>query len=193
MCKPSPNRFVRLSPGIIIGDFDCDDSDLNDFLYNDACDHLRQLLAVTYLLMDQDRIIAFFSVSNDSLISDPRLPGINKVWNRLTREIPNEKRRKSFPAVKLGRLGVIRSMQGKGLGTEIIGWMKMSFVTQNKTGCRFITVDAYNNPKALRFYENNEFQYFPVDDRKKDTRQMYYDLKPFHDRMIQTTASSQLG
>ena len=45
--------------------------------------------------------IAYFSLLNDKIereITD------NAAWNRLAREIPNIKRRKSQPAVKIGRL-----------------------------------------------------------------------------------------
>ena len=185
MCNSLPNRIVRLSLDTVIGDFDCGDSDLNDFLGTDARNYLLQLLAVTYLIMDNDKPVAFFSVFNDALTSDPNLPGIKTTWNRIVRAIPNDKRRKIYPAVKLGRFGVTKEIQSKGLGTEILDWIKMSFVTNNKTGCRFITVDAYNNERTLKFYQRNEFNFLSPDDEKKDTRQMYFDLKPFHDKIIQ--------
>lgn len=185
MCKPSPNQIVRLSPNTHIGDFDCGAGDLNDFLRDDALHYLQQLLAVTYLLMDQDQIIAFFSVSNDMLKYDPNSAAIKRIWRQLTHKIPHEKWRRSYPAVKLGRFGVTHTMQSKGLGTEILDWIKMSFVTKNKTGCRFITVDANNNPRTLKFYQDNEFAFFTSDDEKEDTRQMWYDLKPFHDKIFQ--------
>ena len=56
----------------------------------------------------------------------------------------------------------------------------MSFVCNNKTGCRFITVDAYNNPDTIDFYQRNEFDFLTPSDEQEDTRQMYYDLKPFY-------------
>lgn len=180
MSSPSPDKFARLSLDTSIGDFDCGDSDLNDFIQNDARNYLQQLFAVTYLLVEQNEIAAFFSVSNDKLTSDPR-----STWSWVCCKIPNEKQLRHYPAVKLGRLGVASRMQGRGLGTEIIDWIKMSFVTKNKTGCRFITVDAYNNPRTLNFYRRNEFSFFSSMDEKKDTRQMWYDLKPFHDKILQ--------
>jgi hypothetical protein len=50
----------------------------------------------------------------------------------------------------------------------------------HKTGCRFITVDAYNNPDTIDFYRRNDFDFLIAGDEQDDTRQMYYDLKPFY-------------
>lgn len=58
----------------------------------------------------------------------------------------------------------------------------------NKTGCRYVLVDAYNNPTTLSFYEANGFatvfsteqqesEYRHLGDGVKlNTRLMYYDL-----------------
>ena len=48
------------------------------------------------------------------------------------------------------------------------------FVTENKTGCRFLTVDAYLD--AIPFYEKNGFRFMNIDDNDPHTRLMYYDL-----------------
>lgn len=50
----------------------------------------------------------------------------------------------------------------------------MLFVTDNRTGCVFITVDVYC--QSLKFYENNNFVYLNEKDKMDDTRQMYFDL-----------------
>lgn len=54
---------------------------------------------------------------------------------------------------------------------------------ENKTGCRFITVDAYNNEEALEYYKRNSFVFlFPnevdeVEYVNKD-RDAHHQLKP---------------
>ena len=48
------------------------------------------------------------------------------------------------------------------------------FVIKNKTGCRFITVDAYLN--AIPFYEKNGFRMMNLEDDDPHTRLMYFDL-----------------
>ncbi len=54
--------------------------------------------------------------------------------------------------------------------------MKNWFTTNSKTGCRFLTVDAYNNPDTLNFYKKNDFEFFTSDDENDSTRAMYFDL-----------------
>jgi len=88
--------------------------------------------------------------------------------------MPNRKRRKEYPAVKIGRLGV--NTQHRGVGSEIIFFIKNWFTTENKTGCRFVLVDAYNRPELLRFYQKNDFMFLTEKDKEKKTRLMYFDL-----------------
>ena len=56
---------------------------------------------------------------------------------------------------------------------------KQFFTTENRTGCRLITVDAYNRPDVVTFYEKNGFRFLTSDDADKETRIMYFDLKRF--------------
>jgi len=51
------------------------------------------------------------------------------------------------------------------------------FLRDNRTGCRFMTVDAYNNPQVINFYQKNGFAFLSEADQKKETRSMYFDLK----------------
>jgi GNAT superfamily N-acetyltransferase len=100
--------------------------------------------------------VAFFSVSNDTISFRERTLSKTE-WNRLRRTYPNRKRLNKLPAAKIGRLGVNTKYQGKGLGTELLDYIKMLFIDNNKTGCRYLTIDAYNKPKVLSFYRDNGF------------------------------------
>ena len=60
--------LTRLSPGSDLKQFDCGDSDLNEFFHKDAADYGRQLLAVTYVFENNSEIVAFFSVLNDKIV-----------------------------------------------------------------------------------------------------------------------------
>ena len=148
-------RIERLKPEFDLSYFDCGDDDLNDFLISDANNYQFQLLAVTYLLTDiNNKTLAFFSLSNDSLKDQDF-----EKWNSLSRKIPNRKRRKDYPAVKIVRLGVDKSLRGQKIGSEIVFFLKNWFTTENKTGCRFLLVDGYNKPEVLSFYESNGFTF----------------------------------
>jgi len=83
---------------------------------------------------------------------------------------------KSFPAVKIGKLAVNLNYQGKGIGEQIINWVKASFTTDNKTGCLFIIVDAINRPNTIKFYKKCNFTFLSTKDEKDKTRLMYYCL-----------------
>ncbi len=149
--------------------FSCGDTDLNDFIRNDAEKHRNELLAETYVLMLQraDVPIAFCSLCNDAI----QFSKDQKSF------LPEKKRYPYQPAVKIARLGVDENYQKKNIGTYIIGLIKHFFIVDNRTGCRFITVDAYNEDRVLAFYRKNDFQFLNQKDTKKPTRTMYFDLK----------------
>ena len=171
---------IRLCSEYKIKSFDCGDGDLNDFLFLEAQAHWAELFAVTYLFEYGSDTVAFFSVSNDKITYDEKT--ISKTeWNKFCRSIPNQKRRKGNPAVKIGRLGVCKKFQGNGIGTDLLKYIKYLFINNNKTGCRYITVDAYNNARTTDFYKNNGFIFLTEGDIADDTRLMYFDLKRFQD------------
>jgi predicted GNAT family N-acyltransferase len=158
---------------MVIPPFESEDKDLNDFLLNDAKNYLKSLLAVTYMYQTNDEVIAYFSLSNDNLIkNDDKQPA----WNRLNRAIPNDKRRRSYPAVKIGRLAVAKKYAGVGMGSRMVLTIKNMYINeQQRAGCRFLTLDAYRD--ALPFYQKNKFHTLTEQDCHDDTRTMYFDLK----------------
>ena len=96
-------------------------------------------------------------------------------FNRFRRHrFVNEKRIRSYPAVKICRLGVIHSKRGLGIGSVLLDFIKSYFWVDNKTGCRFVTVDAYID--AVPFYEYNDFQHLKGHDEDLITRLLFYDL-----------------
>jgi hypothetical protein len=88
-----------------IRSFECTDRDLNDFLFDDALDYHSQLMGVTYLWVDETKntVVAYYTLSNDKITKDE---DERPIWNRISRPLPNRKRRKDYPAVKVGRLAV---------------------------------------------------------------------------------------
>jgi len=170
-------EIVRLEEDMPIAFFDCGDTDLNDFLLNDAKNYIKSMLAVTYLIKVENEIAAYFCLSNDGLTRTAILTAEEKaLWNKLGRKIPNSKRRKTYPAVKIGRLAVAKQYSGFGIGRHIIDAVRMMYTGKpHHAGCRFVTVDAYRT--ALPFYERNDFRYLTTKDKDDDTRIMYFDLK----------------
>jgi len=124
-----------------------------------------------------NEIAAYFCLSYDGL-TRTTIPTDEEraLWNKVGRKIPNSKRRKTYPAVKIGRLAVTQKCANLGIGRQIIKSIVMMYINeQHHAGCRFITVDAYRS--ALNFYEKNKFQFLTTKDIDDDTRAMYFDLK----------------
>jgi GNAT superfamily N-acetyltransferase len=168
----------RFNNNIDLSSFTCGNSDLDDFIKSDAAKYMDNLYAVTYLFIhnENEKIVAFFSVSNDNLRDD----GFDKnIWRHFQKKIPHLKRRRNYPAVLLGRLGVCSEYARNGIGTEVLNFIKGWFRFENKTGCRFILVDAYNIDKVTEFYTKNGFSFLVEKDQSDDTRFMFFDLAKF--------------
>ena len=165
----------RLNETEIIDSFNCGDSDLDDFVKNEALSYQEALLSVNYIMERKEETIAFFSLSNDKI-------SVNEFDNKTSfnrfrsRKFVNRKRIKSYPAVKIGRFAINLSSQSKGVGTMLLDFIKAYFLIDNKSGCRFITVDAYKS--AISFYEKNGF--VPLQDNDGNiTQLMYFDLADY--------------
>lgn len=170
-------RLVRLESDSARPAFCCGDRDLNEFFHQDSIEAGKQLLSVTYGFLDeQDSLLAFCSLSNDA-VKKEALP--KAVWRRAVQRVFHRKRYASMPAVKIGRLGVSSQCSRSGIGSQVLDFLKVWFTRGNKTGCRFLLVDAYNQERVLRFYEKNGFRYLGGDKENDATRIMYFDLYTF--------------
>ena len=170
-------KFIRLKSTDAVTDFDCGDKDLNDFILNRASAFQKYLLAVNYAYVNSDdasKVYAYCSLANDKIATSDFKDMTEFNRFRKKQGFPNEKRLKSYPAVKLCRLGVDISAKGQQIGTTVLDYIKWMFVTENKTGCRFLTVDAHLD--AIPFYEKNGFRFMNIEDNDPHTRLMYYDL-----------------
>lgn len=164
----------RLEKRECIESFNCGDADLNDFILNESMLYREALLAVSYVAENNNgQTIGYFSLANDRIsLTDFEN---NTEFNRFRRHrFVNEKRLKSYPAVKICRLGIDFAVKGCGIGSELLDFIKSYFVINNKTGCRFITVDAY--AAAIPFYLKNGFAPLTADDADEHTRLLYFDL-----------------
>lgn len=174
-------KLIRLQPETVILPFGCGDTDLNGFLFDDAKNYSNNLIAVTYILQNEEKTLAYFNYLNDK-ISHTDLDGnLTKFIERIGVMLPKEKGGyKSYRDVKIGRLAVhLDHQKGGGYGKMIINYTKGNFTKNNNTGCKFIAVDAYRD--SLTFYEKMGFKYLSNKDKKSDTRLMYYNLEAITD------------
>ena len=176
-------KIYKLGKNDKIKSFDCGDADLNDFILNEAKHYRKALLAISYAVAieETEQIVGYFSLANDRVsLSDFE----NKTeFNRFRKHrFINEKRLKSYPAGKVCRLGVDLSAKGMHIGSYMIDFIKSYFITENKTGCRFLTVDAYAD--AIPFYLKNGFTPLNDDDKDSATRLLFFDLNDIVDEDI---------
>ena len=139
--------------------FSCGDKDLDDFFKHDAIKYEQQLLGKTYcfrLNSDNTMVVCMFTLSNSS-IDARNLP--NNRRRKLTGNIPHEKTLNSYPATLIGRLGVNKEFGGKGVGTELVKFIKqVLLLPSNLTACRYLTVDAYNNRFGIKILRGKWLQ-----------------------------------
>ena len=153
--------FKRLTRDTELKPFDCGNSDLTDYFFNSAKKDMEKLLTVVYFHEEEGKTVLFFTLSNDK-ISEIEVKNGEPVYSksffrRIKDKFGRAKHRRDYPAVKIGRFGVNKDFRGKGehWGSDTLAFIKDWMVTDNKTGCCFITVDAYAT--AVEFYLKNEF------------------------------------
>ena len=67
----------------------------------------------------------------------------------------------NYPAVLLAQLGVDVKYKGNHLGEQIIEYVEDWFTSDdNKSGCRHLIVDAYDEPGLLDYYQRNGLHLF---------------------------------
>lgn len=173
--------FKFLSSSIISSckPFSCgtkqNDNDLNDFFSSDFLSYEENLFGKTYCFVNEkyNEIVCAFTVSNDSVKASFM---DNSSKRRIRKKLAQSKATlKSYPAVLIGRLGVNLKYQQYNLGSQLLDFIKSWFIDgMNKTGCRFILVDAYNDEKPLNYYFKNDFvAIFKSEKEEKE----YYKIK----------------
>jgi GNAT superfamily N-acetyltransferase len=180
--------LCRLSSSSPISDFVCNNADLNEFFAKDAIKYQEELLGETFFfrLKKNSEVVCAFTMSNDSIRTDD-LPNSRK--KKVKEHIPHAKGMKSYPATLIGRLGVAKKFEGKGVGRQLMNFIKGMCLIEDGNRCRFLLIDAYNNENTIIYYSKNEFQFvFSTEQQEKDyyeltsekelkTRFMFFDLK----------------
>ena len=144
--------------------FRSSNSFLNQFLVRKAKAHQNKMIATTYLVSYEGKVVAFFSLLCDSLIMS----------KSLIEKCKTGKRYKTYPSIKIGRLAVDVEFEHMGIGGYILDYIKYKYANNQNVGARYLLVDALN--EKVGFYLKNQFVIADVDDNTEDTQLMYYDL-----------------
>lgn len=163
--------FKRLSPQSSLLPFDCGNADLTDYFLTSAKLDMQKLLSVTYYLESEGRTVLFFTLSNDKIAEiEQKKSGetlfSKSFFKKIKDKFGRPKHRSDYPAVKIGRFGVNRAYRhtDSHWGSRTLDFIKYWMITENKTGCCFITVDAYAT--AVGFYMKNGFRFLGEKERK---------------------------
>jgi ribosomal protein S18 acetylase RimI-like enzyme len=165
-------RLVRLTSEHDLSHFDCGDNDLNEFLCDNALNFAEQRIANTFVLEEDDEILAYFCLLNDKVSQEE---SSNNKWKKLKKEFPEGKLFSSYPAIKIGRFAVSSAHRGRNIGSDLMRNIKdMLNSNPNYSAFRYLTVDAYLS--AIGFYEKNNFKILSPQTIDKDTRLMFFDM-----------------
>ena len=162
-----------LNESTSVDDFMCSKSEhhFEHFLKDLAILYQGERLAFTYVILIDNKVIAYYSLATDKVTMNDEEKSF---WNKLAKKIPNNKRRSSYPALKLCQLAVDDNYAANGFGKLIIN-RTIKMALDLKVGCRFVTVDAL--PDAESFYEKMGFaRLSKKPNPKNDTIPMYFDL-----------------
>lgn len=183
--------LYKVSDATQVTNFECTRAGLTDFVLNESLLFAKELIAVTYffaLKSNPSDVVCFFTVSNDN-IKVGNLPAARK--KKFNKQINSALHQDAYPAVKIGRLAVHSTYAGKGVGKQMMDIIKGLFYFNNKTGCRFITVDSDISKKTLEYYSKNGFvSIFTSDEQEAQhfnvklplkTKFFIYDLANFND------------
>jgi GNAT superfamily N-acetyltransferase len=161
--------------------FSCGDKDLDEFFQCDAAAYEHALFGKTYAFIDKrnNNITSMFTISNGGIQA-------KQMRRKLRENVPYPKRLiHNYPSVLIGRLAVSEKFQGNGIGSEILDFLKIWFSdSHNKTGCRFLAVDAYNVYSILKFYENNEFSFVFKSENEERASLQLQDGQTLHSRTM---------
>lgn len=149
------------TPGLNVEAFDCGRKSVNEFFHSEAQDYQDELFGKTYYFCLPDNpsdIVAGFTVANASIFTK-RLP--NSRQKKIGLEVHHEKGLINYPSILLAQLGVDVKYKGHHLGPQIIEFVMQWFTSEdNKSGCRHLIVDAYDEPHLLEFYKQNGLNLF---------------------------------
>lgn len=118
--------------------------EMEDFLKQEALNEQECNMNTTYLLIEDDKILAYVSLCNDAI----RL--------ELTEREAEGVRYESAPALKIARLAVETSQMGNGIGKLMIAFSALcGLKIREHAGVFFLTLDCYAH--RVSYYEGIGF------------------------------------
>ncbi|MHA2337683.1 MAG: GNAT family N-acetyltransferase [Candidatus Hodarchaeales archaeon] len=139
---------------------------LDNFLFNDSIDFIKEGYSQVYYLREKDKkiIIGFFAIS---------------CGNLEFRKSLRVKRIRFIPSILIGQLAISSNYRRRGFGGDLVKKaMKISLRVGERVGCRMVIVDARTNLEILKFYKDLKFKYLKKDQGQKIERALYSKHEP---------------
>ena len=134
--------------------FHCGNADLDDWLVRSARAATGQGTRTYVLVGPSASIAGYFAIA-------PHYLDREEAPRRIGRGAPSR-----IPAILLAKLAIAETLQGQGLGTELLLFALETVIdAARRAGGRIVVVDAID-PDAERFYEHHDFQPLPVNERR---------------------------
>jgi len=145
---------------------------LKIFLKRAALDFHQYDIAKTYVLAEVDakpgRAWGYVTLMSSEIV-------LNE--NQKPREISATAKYEAFPAIKIARLAIDKSLQGKGYGRMVVQWCAILVrkMIMPHVGCRFLVVDAKRD--SVLFYEHQGFELLNIESNIADENPlMFFDI-----------------
>lgn len=147
--------------------FSCIDSDLNDFLKNDALDYHKNMISKTSLCFWKNELVGYITYTIDSI-------GIKKVT--VNTEFTSKY---SYPGLKIARLAIDSRFERRGVGRYLLqfAW-GIAWTISESASCRLVLVDSKKD--SIPFYKKYGFKEVILKPKeiKDDYTPLYFDLLP---------------
>ena len=130
-------------------DFNCGHEDLNRYLKQQVSQDIKRKLAVVYVLLQGNNIIAFYTLSASAVY-------IGDLTEIIAKKLPKYP---LVPVTLLGRLAIDKPYQGQGLGDFLLmDALYRCKVSAEQIASLAVIVDAIDN-KAEAFYQRYGFEF----------------------------------
>ena len=144
----------KFHAGLNRADFDCGSAPLNDYFKRYANQNQKLGIGSVYAAVDDEdgKTVYGYYVISSGAVNFEELP------EELSKKLP----RYPVPIIRIGRLAVALSAQGKGLGAELLmDAVRRACSASQDVAAFAIVVDA-KDEKAAQFYEHFGFLRFQV-------------------------------
>lgn len=175
--------FERIDDASVLSNFYCGIDEMDSFIHNKLQAFLTRTECETYVIKQNEEIVAMLSLGNDILSLDDDDKDDMKSGFVPKPNIALENRdfllEKEFPAIEITYLAVEKSRRGQGIGEYIVNQVENK-VQRDYPECEFLTVEAYKTKdySAVGFYNKCDFTPAEQPLGYKDTLRMYKVLHP---------------